>query len=310
MNYRKFALALMLSLGLSSHTHAAPSPGLTRDEMNALADRLHSIDFINPSGSHELECSDYRPLKPIQVFLFDGSMGFCPRYFVMNERGENGYSDGKSWTERLNETPKTEENQDAFESIEKALREESKLQNCHLAKNILREPDDRYRKISDQVELHYFSKRGDGAAVDCYHQLVEQAGKALKVRIVGYSMGSDAALEFTNALPEVKVEKVLSIDPVGRSTHWTTGVIITRDNSLFKRPAQVERWDNFYQKIDHQSILSVGGRGVGIRGSFVIDADTNLQLQPEDFESVQGEKHEHVKILRSKPVQQKIQEIL
>lgn len=279
---------------------------LTDTDLEVLAARIKATDYLNPVGLNELPCGSYRPSKPIQVFAFDGSMGFCPRYFFMNQADEGRTNDGRSWLDRVRKTPRTSANEKSFLEIDQLLKDEKQFHNCHLAEALLADPAGRKREISSSIELHYFSKSGENAAARCLRDLQTEAKGQITIHVLGYSMGSDSALQFVKANPEVEVEHFLSVDPVGKGARWATGVLVTWDQEFFWRPLQVARWDNFFQKVDTQSISRSDSVRLGIRGSRVFGADTNTELFAADFKFQSVDDFEHAKMLQTLPVQRAI----
>ena len=305
-----FLQVLVVSILMNTFGVLESRAALSNDEVKGVAERLAKIDFVNPGGLNELECGTYRNEKPVHVFAFDGSMGFCPRYFLMNEVGEGGYTDRQNWLDRLSETRVTEHNKKPMSEIAQLLKNEHSFHNCHLAEAVLSRLNGERRLISDQIQFHYYSKGGENSAAECARKISRESSGAARLKVVAYSMGTDSALQFMNANPDIKIEHVVSVDPVGKGARWYTGVFVTQDQDFFERPAQVLRWDNFFQKLDHQSLSKSEYVRLGIRGSRVTGADSNTEMRAVDFEVQPENEFQHVKMLKTQAVQKMIDSLL
>jgi hypothetical protein len=92
------------------------------------------------------------------------------------------------------------------------------------------------------------------------------------VLLLGYSYGGAAAMRVANWLKDrgVAVDLVVTCDPV---ENWKipNAVVPMTD----PRPANVTRWDNFYQNFDTGSIL---GGVMKVFGQRINGANTNTQI--------------------------------
>ncbi len=284
--------------------NAQASP-LTPNELKSISEKLTlASDF------QELSCEETNAEIQNKVFLFDGDMGFCPLYFMMNRPRFTRESNGESFLERLNETVVTSENNDAITQIKKALHDEDLMRNCLLVKTVLEKLHDSIR--ARQPELFYYSKKGEDEAFQCLTQVLKNAKSKPSIRAVAYSMGSVATLHFAESFSILnqKLDHVVTVDPVGRGLEWYTGVIYTRDNPLFKKVSTVNEWSNFFQKQDQYSLLHNDPIHLGIRGSRVIDADSNLEITADQFHSEQDRRRGHVHILSQDAVLTAIESVL
>ena len=306
------SVILIISLGQKSlASELQQTNGLSLEQLKTLAGQLKST-----SDFEELSCAESLQPSVKNVYFFDGDRGFCPRYFLFRKPSTAQADFGISAADQFAVTPRTSENEVYFKEIEQELKEEALIRNCLLVKTALTHlKNEIARGASD---LHYYSKRGEKEAAACALK-DEYALKAARfqhgqiqslfprasspqissIQVLAYSMGSEAAMRFARLLipTQLKVDRIQSMDPVGRVVNWTTGVITTEDNSLFDVPANVNAWINYFQKQDHYSLINTPLVHLGIRGSRVIGAKLNHEILAEDFEDEKARRKGHVYIL-------------
>ncbi|MBC7397324.1 MAG: hypothetical protein H7333_07760 [Bdellovibrionales bacterium] len=299
-------LIFVLSHGLLA-AEGCSAQGMNYSELEQLAHELKGI-----SDLHEMNCVTPRPTSHAKVFLFDGDMGFCPKYFRVQRPHFATRTKVLSDAERIAMTEVTPKNAELLKRIQKTLSTEDALRNCLLVKTVLTHLRE---KISEQEsELYYYSKRGEVEAAKCattLAQLHQNAKVAFHLRAVAYSMGSEAVMRFSKLLllEHLFVERIQSLDPVGRNVNWTTGVITTEDNSLFKVPENVGEWINFFQKQDRYSLLNTSWIHLGIRGSRVTGAKLNQEILAGEFENEQARRKGHVHILAQPAVLRSMEDV-
>ena len=147
-------------------------------------------------------------------------------------------------------------------------------------------------------KLLYYSKDDDKTAFECVQKIYtsstqNQSTKPPYFRVMGYSMGGDAAISFARMMKEAQIplDTGLTIDPVGRGMKWTSGVISGKNGQagfdvtgLFQR-----KWMNVYQKLDHGSVsllFKIGIRGSSVKGATKdIDATETLRANHTNLEN-------------------------
>ncbi len=277
-----------LSLGF---VHSSSAQGMDLAELQMLEAELDETSDVS-----EMKCLNPESKSGSAIFLFDGSMGFCPRYFIMQKPRFDLNQKGLSFAERISQTVVTLENSKLVEKIQKKLASEDVIRNCLLVKTVLTQM--RSKIVDTKADLFYYSKRGEKEAASCA-QTLSKSNSELRLKVIAYSMGSEAAMRFARLLAQSKqpIEEVQSMDPVGRNVNWVTGVITTEDNALFEVPSNVARWFNFFQKQDRYSLLNTSWAHLGIRGSRVIGANLNHEILASDFPDEARRKKGHVHIL-------------
>jgi hypothetical protein len=274
------------------HSAQAQTEAFSLSELQELSQKMEVVN-----DSHEFSCPALDSDRSTKLFLFDGAMGFCPHYFLMNMPVGNS----PTLQDRLLATPITPENEALITKIKSGTEQELKDKNCHLAKNVLGRFSDVLRVRPFQVL--YYSKNGNKESIACAKKLISQSTKSgapIQFRAMSFSMGGDALLNFAQALEkkQVPIQKVLTIDPVAKGVGWETGVVQTEDNPKFIATKNVAYWANFYQKQDHYCLLYTPFAHFGIRGSYFQNASLNREVLRSEFTSPQAADFGHMNILR------------
>jgi hypothetical protein len=287
------ALAGGASASLTSH------PPVTAKQLHDLAERIDRTD------SHSsLNCPPLDPSHPTQVFLFEGAEGYCPRFALARILGG---VPTEFWKTDTSDAPK--EIQSAKDRIDSLVKRDTG--NCNLIRSVESEVESLGSERLSRVQFHYYAKGENRAAIACARHLSDEArdlGVSIGFRGIGYSMGGYTVLEFSKGLRNgnVPIEKILTIDPVGRHLKWVNGVLFSRDTKSFKVPSNVASWRNFFQKLDTHSLKSGKTVHFGARGSRVFGADQNTQVDPSRLNDL----YQHVYILDLPEVIDAVDDIL
>jgi hypothetical protein len=117
----------------------------------------------------------------------------------------------------------------------------------------------------------------------------------VRLILVGYSYGADAVHNLAHTLlkrsdltglpPELstvlEIPLIFTVDPVKK---WTTTTPTRSSDYGFSKPARVDRWLNYYQRVDVESVeLPLFGMKQAIWGGSVSRADRNLEFHRSDF---------------------------
>ncbi len=277
----KIRTPVLIAFGLSVSSlpalAAAPPTGFSMTEIQVLEADLRGL-----SNFDEPACPGELPATKTRVVLFEGAGGYCPRYAHLNLKYD---ADGlNTLADRLAATKETYENLPYLRKVRALIGEEDKSKNCYLARNIHQFQDKMAPRVRSRFEVLYYSKDGESSAAKCAAQSLKSTAS---VRVVGFSMGGYATVQFANVLNDLKVpiEEVLSMDPVGKNVLLVTGVFFALDNPFIKRTPNAIHWQNIFQKIDTKSIFDSPVLRLGARGSRVIGADSNLQILASDYKT-------------------------
>jgi hypothetical protein len=272
---------------------------LTRDELQVLVKELEERSVWK-----EPSCVKSTDASKTLVFAFEGAGGYCPRYAFLNLLYG---TDGKTFAEKILSTPESFGNLPYLRKIRALISSEEASRNCYFARSISEAmlkltPEERSR-----IDLRYYSKDGNGEAEKC--ALLDHKNRK---RLLGFSMGAYAALQFAQGLERTDhpIEKVLTIDPVGKNTQFITGVFFSLDNPTIKRTKNASSWKNYFQKFDTRSIYDTEFMKLWARGSRVIESDADIEIEPMSFEDPWGLEFPHFGILMTKEVQNEIVETL
>lgn len=267
-----FLLAL-LSLTLARAQTPATS------ELEALRAELDAIQSL-PNDA-EPACPTALPASDDILIAFDGMKGYCPRLARFGLRRWD--RPGSPWADGLRLLPERE-----YRERTRAVRAEQGFSHrCYLIDPVVRESV----LVLPARPVLYYSQKGYRESLACVRSLRErarEAGRGLRVSILGYSLGGAAALRLSRSLVQdgARVTAVLTLDPVGNlwravgSTVWDGG-----SPRFFRVPDGVEAWTNYYQETDRISISHTRLFPIGIRGNRVRGA-INQRLAPEWYPHV------------------------
>ncbi|MCS7306564.1 MAG: hypothetical protein NZ602_15840 [Thermoguttaceae bacterium] len=103
--------------------------------------------------------------------------------------------------------------------------------------------------------------------------------------LLGFSNGGDAVYQTAKALQRrgIRVDLVITVDPVRKPLRGMGFM-------GFRRPANVARWINYYQRFDRRTLAGI----LPIVGRHVDGADENIRLGPEDFPDPKTRPKAHV----------------
>lgn len=300
-----------------SPNKAALKP-LSLEELTNLANKVSKANTLIQPSCHSSEAP-----KKQQFFIFDGSMGYCPKLAQLkttfDQEGVNYYDRFEQQIKSLNASLRIDTDVTVVSLLQKIkaqLESEKALGlNCNYL-NALHDvfarlqTSDRKLNLEDS-EFRYYGKSGQNEAIHCAEIMIQNTEKnlvhSLDFKLTSFSMGGDAVVSFVNALPDLRVSEVLTVDPVAKGLGALTGVLTTENNQIFTVPTNVLRWSNYYQRLDYKVLKPLP---LGIRGSQVKGADLNFELQKVDFKSEKEINRAHAYISTSQVVQTALEQFL
>ncbi len=276
------------------------SADLSITEMQAIIGELGSRSI-----QQEPECANFHDDARVQVFLFEGAGGYCPRYAYMNLDVDHAK---KTRATHFAETRETVENIEYIREIRSLLSREFNSRLCNTARNIEQFQYNERKNLSKRVRFHYYSKNGYEDAIRC----IKSQDNGQKIRIFGYSMGGYAALQVAQELERDQrpIEQVFTLDAVGQKFNWISGVFCSEDNKIFERTSNVALWTNVFQKFDEKSVYDSPWLKLGARGSRVIGADENIDVPITSFETLYQREFTHIAIHLVPETQERLRQFL
>jgi hypothetical protein len=230
------------------------------------------------------------------VFAFEGMNGYCPlrTAWSLYHPDLTNVSNADSAREIFPEK--------TFDRLTRASENEIKHHNCLLS-TFLAEHQKTIR--GSQSQVLYYKKTDVAAALACLKTL--SLSPELKFKVMGFSMGGHAAVQFAQtAQKEVKIERMMTVDPVAKGLGWFSSVFDTAQNNSHFETQKLNNsmpWVNIYQREDSRSLVLAGIRGNEVKGA------TNFRIMPKDLTYAEG-KVGHLAILTTEAVDLRFKEFM